>query len=193
MNTLTRIVLLISALVSGEVQAADETVLWKEDVRGWTIKVDRTTDNGCFMFASYEGGSILRAQFDMNDGTFDFFIGNSDWRSIEYGKSYDTSLQFGSRKPWKGEAEGYWFGSETPALLFSLSFGDEGSAVTFIEEFMETTSLRVRYEGKQIANLSLKGTYAAMQEMFSCQQAMVDAVGSDPFAPDGGSRNDPFR
>ena len=70
------------------VRAENDTVTWKQDVRGWYIGVDRTTDDGCFMVTSYDGGALLRAQFFPQDGDFGLMVGNADWRSIEGEKLY---------------------------------------------------------------------------------------------------------
>lgn len=186
-------VLLFMLSVGASRVQADEVITWKRDVRGWDIAVDQTLGNSCFMVSYYQGNAAVRAQFNAENGNFEFMIGDTDWRSIEAGKFYDVSIQFGSQSPWTGEAKGLWM-DEFPVLSLSVSFED-GKADRFIEEFMRTTSAVLRYQDQVIAHISLKGTYAAMLEVFECQRTMLDAAsgGSDPFSGPSGPSMDPFQ
>ena len=176
------------------VRAEDETVTWKQDVRGWYIGVDRTTDDGCFMVTSYDGGALLRAQFFPQDGDFGLMVGNADWRSIEGEKLYEVALKFGNRAPWTGNARGLWIGN-IPFLVVDVPFeGDKANK--FIDEFMRMTVVNFTYQGDSIARLKLTGTYVAMQETMDCQIQMFDAgTGGDPFRNkrNSGSGADPFQ
>jgi hypothetical protein len=174
---------------------AEESPIWKEDVRGWTIAVDTTIGNGCFMYSSYEGDTYLRIQLNPEIDALQFIIGDLDWRSIEPGKLYPMEVQFGSRSPWTGEGLGFWFGEGTPSLVLDVPFEGE-RANTFIDELMQMTSVIVGYEGRQIANLSLTGTYAAMNEVIACQvemEASAPTSGGDPFSSSApAASDDPF-
>ncbi|MBD3680109.1 MAG: hypothetical protein HUJ27_17115 [Rhodobacteraceae bacterium] len=174
----------------GERSAAQDTIIWKDNIRGWEIRVDQSIGNACFMISDYEDGSFLRTQFNPDEDNFQFIIGNDAWKSIEAEKLYPMSVQFGNRAPWTGDGKGHWWG-DTPSLMLNVSF-DKGAADDFIDEFMKMTGVIVEYKGQQIANLSLNGTYAAMQEVIACQSAMLEnSSNSDPFAPSSGS--DPFK
>lgn len=181
----------LTCLCTLTISAHAESVAWKDDVRGWMIRVDPTIGNGCFMLTEYDGGTYLRVQFNPSTDNLDFIIGDGDWRSVEKGKLYELSVQFGNRTPWAGDAEGFWFGDNTPALMMSVPFHDD-RAKSFMEEFMRMSDVRVKYEGSEIAHLSLSGTYAAMQEAIACQIAMAEEE-DDPFATGSGKKEDPFR
>ena len=187
----------LAALTIPSVHAAmaEESVTWKDDVRGWYLGVDTSIGNGCFMTASYDDGTFLRMQFNPELAQFQFIIGSEHWESIEAGKHYNLSVAFGSRSPWTGEADGMRLGS-LPALLLSVPFEDD-KAETFIGELQQMPHVVVGYNGNEIASLELSGTYAAMEEVMQCQQAISEAAdqqpakAADPFSP--AAPADPFR
>tara|TARA_R100001143_G_C3335959_1_gene121852 strand:+ start:497 stop:1036 length:540 start_codon:yes stop_codon:yes gene_type:complete len=172
---------------------SQETITWKEDVKGWSINVDTTIDYGCFMSAAYDGGAVLRAQLNPTDDIFQFIIGNGAWQSLESGKLYDMKIQFGNLEPWTGLATAHRFNDQLPVLVFDLFF-EEGKADSFINEFMRMTGVRVFYSGNEIANLSLRGTYDAFQEVMACQSQMMERINNsaDPFSNPSNSSSDPF-
>lgn len=184
---------LLSVAVVAGAAVAQETALWKEDVAGWEILVDQSLDDGCFMITEYERGTLLRAQFNPAADTFQFVVGDPNWKSIEENKFYEIEVEFGSAGPWTGDAVGYDFGGIN-ALILHIPFEDD-RADLFIEEFMRYTVVDVRYEGSSIARLSLKGTYAAMEEVMACQAAMLDQPApaqDDPFSGSSSRGSDPF-
>lgn len=191
---LIKVAYFLTVILGGPV-FSQEAITWKDNVKGWTIKVDPSLSDACFMLTSYEGGAALRAQFNMKDDVFQFIVIDSAWQSLESGKLYDIKVQFGTLDPWIGLASVYRFDDEVPALVFDVSFEGE-KAKLFIEEFMRMTGVRIYYAGDVIANLSLSGTYAAMQEVFACQSAMLEGgrgQDSDPFSGTQGNSSDPFQ
>lgn len=187
--------LLTVGLTMGAYTADGETYTWREDVRGWFIGVDRTIGDGCYMVSIFEGGTRVRAHFHPGNETFAFVVGDPDWRSIEGGKYYPMSVQFGNRSPWTGNGLGWWWDQDLPSIIMEVPFSDADRVDNFIEEFMRMTSVRVSYQGSVVAHLSLSGTFAAMLSMFECQSEMMSGTpeGIDPFSstPRGGP--DPFR
>lgn len=191
---LIKIAYFLTMILGGPV-FSQEAITWKDSVKGWTIKVDRSLGDACFMLTSYEGGAAIRAQFNMKEDIFQFIVIDGAWQSLESGKLYDIKVQFGTLDPWTGLASAYRFGEELPALVFDVSF-EGGKAELFIEELMRMTGVRIYYAGDVIANLSLSGTYAAMQEVIACQSAMLDGGSgqdSDPFSGTQGDSSDPFQ
>lgn len=176
------------------VASSQDVVTWNEDVSGWEIRVDRTLGNGCFMLTGYEGGTFLRLQFDPTSESIGFYVANDDWRSIEANKLYDIEVEFGSAGPWTGSAQGIDFDGLRGLHLTVPSEDDR--AADFIEEFMRYTGVDIRYQGASIARLSLRGTFAATEEMFRCQAAMFEnglPSERDPFSSSGTGGADPFR
>ncbi len=173
---------------------ADETVIWKNDVRGWDVMVDRTLENSCFIYSTFEESSFVRLQFNPVNDSVEFTVGNLNWISLESGKLYPMEVQFGSRTPWTGEGLGRWWGEDLPSLSLDVPFKDD-RALEFLDEFMKMTGVRVSYENRIIANLSLRGTYAATEEMMRCQRKMFESspAPTDPFKSNSSSENaDPF-
>ena len=192
---------LVTALLSAFLSPpafSEPAVAWKDDVYGWQIYVDPSVENGCFMTTSYETGTILRIGMLPSESSFDFTIMNPNWKSIENNKMYPMSVVFGNRNPWTGEGVGYWWGDGSPSLVLKVPFGDNRKVLTrFIDDLMVTTHVVVRYENKQIANLKLTGSYAAMMEVMACQAAMWDASPKQPTGPFSSNatpeNDDPFQ
>ena len=69
-------------------------------VDSWHIRVDASLEGSCFAFATYKSGSTFRMALDMREeseeGAVFAVFGNPEWKSIEYGKSYPITVQFGS-------------------------------------------------------------------------------------------------
>ena len=196
-NSLQSLITLTCCLFMMQVSPvfSQETITWKNNVKGWRIAVDSSIGDSCFMVTAYEGGTLLRAQVNMNEEIFQFILADSSWKSLETGKLYDIKVQFGTLAPWTGLASVHHFSDDLPALIFDVTFEDE-KAELFIEEFMRMTGVLIFYSGNVISNLSLSGTYAAMQEVFACQSAMLDGGSgrdSDPFSNTPENSNDPFQ
>ena len=190
MITQLRVCVLAGVLLASGADSAT----WKEDVRGWYIGVDESVGNGCYMLAFFDGDTFLRVGFDPRYPSLDFVVGDEDWRSIEEGKVYQIEVQFGRRSPWTGEAVGFVWDDGDRSLIFSILEVDERMFL-FIDELMKMQSVSVRYDGKIIASLSLKGTFAATEELMNCQLNMtggLQGTGEDPFGGSTGSDADPF-
>jgi len=170
--------------------ASDDTRVWKANVEGWTVSVDKTLGNGCFMWTQFEGDTFIRAQFNPTADNFLFMAGNPAWKSLNLEKFYDLTVQFGNRDPWEGEASVVIL-DNVKFLVIKVS-GDD-SIGNFTNELMRMTGVKISYQGEQIANLSLDGSYRAMEEVFACQAAVNsdDEKSDDPFSNES-DPNDPF-
>ncbi|GKX35284.1 MAG: hypothetical protein MnENMB40S_29020 [Rhizobiaceae bacterium MnEN-MB40S] len=174
-------------------QENSEVVHWA-DVGNWSIFADRTLGNACYAVTVYESGIFLRAGFNGSGSGGDTYVavGSLDWKSIEFGKEYDITFQMDREAPWNGTATGAIIG-EVPFLVIYHDNYD------FFEEFARKLGIRIIYEGKQIANLSLRGSHAALMSMIECQ-AVVNEYSTrpkekDPFKEPSGnavSGKDPF-
>lgn len=167
-----------------------ETANWGE-VKGWTIGVDFTVGNGCFIVTDFEDGTTFRLGFDKASGGAYMAVGNAAWASIEDGKEYDIQVQMDRARPWYATATGGKL-DDKPVLIATT---DEAN---FVVEVMRKKGIKVTYEGQVIANLSLYGTSAAVAEMVRCQDEMdrnggPRNAGADPFAKPGAQpASDPF-
>lgn len=171
-----------------------QAVTWNDDVRGWFIGVDRSVGDGCFMYSSFDGGGVLRAGFNVDDDSMYIIVGSRDWMSLEEGKLYPIEIQFGNRSPWTGDASVFVWNDGDKALKLVVPFTDN-VADNFVRELQQTQNVLVRYQGRQILNLSLRGSFAAMVEVIHCQENMVrsNAPTTDPFNANGAGGVDPFR
>ena len=171
-----------------------QAVTWNEDVRGWFIGVDRSLGDGCFMHSSFDGGSVLRSGFDINDDSMYIVVGNRNWASLEEGKLYPIEIQFGNRPPWNGDANVFIWRDGDKALSLTVPFTND-TADNFVRELQQTQNIVVRYQNAQIMNLSLRGSFAAMAEVLNCQETMLrnNPPSADPFKAGNANGTDPFR
>ena len=156
----------------------------------WSIRVDTSLDYGCFLFSEFEGGSVFRLGVDRTDGSVYVLVGNPDWKSIEFGKTYPVSMKFGDESPWSADATGFSFDlpKDQPFLSVQVAMNPETMGL-FMAEFMEESSFQLFYRGSSVANLSLKGSYAAAMKLFECQVEVNSALDQrDPFSDE----SDPF-
>jgi len=185
-------ILAIAGVAIMSVSAKAET--WRSDVRGWYIGIDTSIGGGCYMLASYDGGTLIRAHFNPQNDTFGFVVADPAWRSIEPGKFYPMTVRFGNRAPWSGEGVGRRFSGELPAIVMELSVADGNRVDKFIDEFMRMTSVSISYDQNEIARMSLSGTFAGMLAVFECQSQQIYEQGEelDPFRSGKNRETDPF-
>ncbi|NKL00206.1 hypothetical protein GFM02_18555 [Rhizobium leguminosarum bv. viciae] len=162
--------------------ADDETVPWKE-VGGWSVAVDPTLDNGCFVLTSFDDDTIFRLGFNFRkkDNPLYILLGNPNWKSLEKGKHYPIELSFDQSKR-TADARGL----DLPGFKsLWIDFKDSD----LIEEFAGKLSFRASFRGKQIVALGLKDSARAADELLACQKAVNDAVAKHPAPPQS---KDPF-
>lgn len=178
----------VLSLAAAPASAQDAEIASWGEVKGWAIGVDFTVGNGCFISTDFEDGTRFRLGFDKNQGGAFMVVGNPGWASIEDGKEYDIKVRMDRAAPWLATATGGRL-DEIPVLV---AYTTESN---FIVEFMRKRGITVDYDGTTIANLSLRGSSAAVGEMIRCQEEM-DANGprqvSDPFAGGTKKGKDPF-
>lgn len=146
------------------------------EVRGWQIGLD-TDLAGCFAFGEFEGDVILKFGFDAYNGKLDLLVGSRRWASIEPGKLYDISIQFGRRRPWHASASGGLM-SDGSMVLHSMTDDPK-----LVQEFMKARTMKVHYQGRSIAHMSLDGSFAAFGAVMECQAQVQRELerGGDPF------------
>lgn len=173
-----------------------------KDLDNWSVYVDESVNNGCFAIAYYEKGSLFRIGFDAtptDSNDLYFIVGNDDWKSLEAGKKYEISIQFGKKGKWTGSATAFKFESDDEnTYLRQYVTNENGAGIDFFQEFMEQRSMRLFYGEKQIDYLTLSGSYAAGKTLIECQKLMNTSNKtneSDPFLKNNKpakSTNDPF-
>jgi hypothetical protein len=173
-SALLAIGLLVAVVCGSSEVLAQRSGKWA-DVGGWEIRVDASVGNGCFAIQQYEDGSIVRLGVDIDNKRLYLFFGNNAWKSLEQGKIYPVRVVFDGVSAYNGEMVGHRLSGGTMVLAHRNLNSD------FVKDFMLRNVMRVHYQGSQIANLSLRNTYAAVSEVTNCQSGS------------GGSARDPFR
>lgn len=175
-----RTISLILALLLGVSSAvAQETTQW-DSVEGWSIRVDSSVGDGCYIHGRYDSGTNLRLGYDPQASGVYVILGNPAWRSIEQGTVYELTLQFDQRTPRRIDATGVPVNGRS-ALAFKLSEGD------FVQQFMERNVLTISYRGSEVDRLTLSGSIEAVEAMVQCQNQVDQAQRPD----DGGSEESP--
>lgn len=142
----------------------------------WTIAVDRTLGNGCFLMTGYVDGTGFRIGFSQLSQDFYFFFGNDAWRSLRHGEQYDIVLRFNNVvDDWNVRAETMVFPAGDTVYLAS-TIGEPD----FLAQFMRAQYMNVLYRNRQIVSLDLRGAGPALTELARCQEA--NPLPPDPFA-----------
>ncbi len=157
-------------------------IKWKS-VGPWEINVDQRLNYGCFIYASYEDGTDLRFGFSHKMSHAYIMITDRDWLSLEEGESYSLVFQFDRKPTWSGDAAGVRV-RDIIALILPVPTRED----SFFVDFALSDKLYITYKGKTVANLNLKGSYAATEELLNCQRNM-QAIKSDRSEDDA----DPFK
>jgi hypothetical protein len=174
LSIITTMLLASTATYAGN----SETYLWK-DMGTWSVRVDKTFGNACYMVMTGVYGTQVRLGYDgpASSGKGYIILGNPSWRSIETDKKYKVTIQFDSEPIWTGTATGRWAG-DLPILYMPYS----NRQISM--EFAERHYIKMWFGQTQVTNLSLQGSGPVMQELTNCQEAV------DSNRP---SRSDPFK
>lgn len=178
---------IVLAGLSANAAFAQDTVTWKDDIQGWSVVIDRTIDNSCFIISGFEDDVFLRFQFNSTQQNVQFIVANIRWASLKTGQNYGLEVAFDDANPWSGTAKGHLWNGILPSLVLSVPVEDQ-QASHFMRDFTGTETVRIMHDGSEIANLLLSGADEAVESMLDCQEAMSKAnaaqrTGQDPFAP----------
>ncbi len=177
----------VCAVLFAGTAIADDTVTWKDNIQGWSVAIDRTIDDSCFIISGFEDDLFLRFQFNATQQNVQFIVASIHWDSLKSGQDYDLEVAFGGQEAWAGTAKGYRWNDILPSLVLSVPMEDQ-QASHFMHEFTAMGTVSVVHDGSEIANLALAGAAEAVASMLDCQAAMTQAnkaraTGNDPFAP----------
>ncbi|OHV85580.1 hypothetical protein [Ensifer sp. LCM 4579] len=191
-------VFLFGSLICASPANAQDSVPWS-NVDGWSVLIDPSMGNACYVTTVYELGTILRLGFDFSREPKSIYLalGDNRWKSLEPGKDYPIQIQFDRNPVWDATARAVDFSGTNFLAVSTTDFN-------FANEFSRKLAMRVTFNGRQVAGLRLKGSARAVAEMLKCQQTVNDTFsaqkppraprGDDPFqaAPDARNANDPF-
>ena len=122
------------------------------------------------MAAPYRNGGVVRLGFDNKSDVSYLLLGNTNWLELEKGTHYTVSLQF------DGAPIVRLMGVATDSGFLAFQFDD----TTFLRAFAEKNKLNILYQGDVIAQLSLTGTFAAMQVVRECNRQFAEPVWGIP-------------
>ena len=177
----------LCALLVAGAAAAQDTVTWEKNIQGWTVVIDRTIENSCFIISGFDNEMLLRFQFNTTQKNVQFIVANAQWDSLENGQEYDLEVAFGDQPPWTGLAKGHRWNDLLPSLILSVPVEDR-KASSFMREFTATDTVKISHAGTEIAHLALTGAGEAVDSMLACQASMANAdapLDHDPFEPNG--------
>ena len=182
--------LIICLVVSGSFvfaapvsHAKPKTILWKTVNGVWDVRVDKSMNYGCFIFAFYPATKTqIRFGYYGTKQPY-ILVGNEKWKSLDRGKAYPISIKFDKHPAWTGDSTAGKMGSykilflKVPETKFFLQFG-------------KSHTISISYKETIIAHLSLKGSYGAVVELLKCQRAIREIT---PGVSRGvKSKDDPF-
>ncbi len=165
---------------------SQDVVAWQENVRGWSVVVDRTIDNSCFIISELEDNFFVRFQYNAVQQSVQVIVASTNWSSLKTDKTYDLEVSFGEDNTWPTKARGYRWNDVLPSLILSFPVENQ-QAPTFMRDFTTSAYMRISFEGSDIADLPLIGAHEAVASMLECQVAMSDTLNlksasKDPFA-----------
>jgi hypothetical protein len=155
--------------------ASSETSIWRR-VGSWTVYIDHTLDEGCFLFASFDNHTLFRVGVNRaSNGHYYVMFANPAWKSLQVGQKYDVQFQFGGNSPWDVPTTAKDMDG-TIALMSNFEDSE------FWKEFSNSDELNVTREGKRVTDLRLTGSKAAFDELVTCQKYQDSQTTSrDPF------------
>jgi len=165
-------------------QADDKAPLWSQ-VGSWTVRVDPSQGNGCFMTAKFTNGAVVRIGLDNNRRGY-WVIGHYEWASLVPGRSYAIRVVFDNMAAFNGDMVAERWGSSVFLVHGNLN-------KDFMWGLMKAVSMDVYYNGRPVTSLRMTGSMAAGWEVVRCQQQLdgitTGNTGGNRYGRDG----DPFR
>jgi hypothetical protein len=176
----------LSAVLIAGGAAAQDAVIWEEDVNGWRVAIDRTINNSCFIFSSFENEQYLRLQFNAVQEKVQFIVANKSWDTLKSGQDYEVELSFGDVEIWAKTAKGLRWQDILPSLVLSFPVAEQKTQ-QFMTDFTAKANVSVLYGGAEITNLALDGAEEAVASMLECHKEMSAATPPKP------QKTDPFK
>lgn len=160
---------------SATTSSGSDTEIFTE-VAHWTVAVDRTLNEGCFLSSRFTNNTAFRIGIDSTrERQYYILLGNPAWASLKKGASYNLTFKFDDKSPWEAESQVVEVGG---GLFLMVYFTDSA----FWDEFVRFNGLRVYKDGVYVTGITLAKTRAAFEELVSCQKVRLAArKARDPF------------
>lgn len=167
--------MLALASPSDKIQSApkDETSTFLMDVSGWSLMMDHTLNNACYIGKGTADGVAIRLTYDDSRERIYFVAASRFWKSIDNDKRYRLSVRFDGEQPWAVDATGQRLNNGVPFLGFEVD------DVEFLQDLKRSNALTIEWNGKTVVRASLAGSSNALAMLAECQK--VADEGRDPF------------
>ena len=136
-------------------------------VAGWSIGINKSL-GGCLAAATYQDETTVWIGVNGEKGEAFLAFTNPKWKSIEVGRGYQLGLLASGRGKWKGQFYGVERENERGLFASDLKQG-------FVLDVARSAGIRVVFEQKIIAQLSLSGSSDAISAMLGCQKEILEA------------------
>jgi hypothetical protein len=133
-------------------------------IGGWKVMIDHTTGDGCFAYMQYQRGSVMRIGFDINNKGIYLMFGHPDFKDMEVGQEYRARFLFDDYY--------YYDGSVKTIDMSGITYFGVKVSADFMQSFAVRNNLKIINKGDVKINVSLAGTYAAIEETLRCQEQM---------------------
>lgn len=132
-------------------------------VSGWQIGLSRRV-GGCVATTKFTDETVLWMGFTGDNNTAFIALTNANWKSIEAERRYRLEFRAAGAGNWNGEFIGFRQ-SDTENGLITFGLRRE-----FVLDLARARGIFVRFEGRQIAALSLRGSSAALEDTTACHR-----------------------
>jgi hypothetical protein len=173
------LVLLLPVVAAGATAARADMPLAHDErvgeVAGWKIGYSRGL-SGCLTSATFTDQTTIWLGFSPK---LEFYIAftNLNWRSIEKNKSYQMRVRPIGYGMWNGGFLGFENGDARGLVIAKLK-------KDFLLGFAKADGMALLHaSGKQVTQLSLAGSKAALVDVLNCQQERLRATASSGAMP----------
>lgn len=144
-------------------------------VAGWSIGYSQSL-GGCLAAASYGDGTTLWFGFNGARGSSYLALTNPNWRSLDIGGQYELQMIAGRQK-WRGTFIGFERGD-------ARGLYQSGLKERFVADLSDSGSIKLIFQGRQIAILSLVGSTEAFDAVIDCQKDVTTVAAKSEPDPD---------
>ena len=145
----------------GSTTAGALTLVKYDSVAGWDVMIDPAFDNGCLIESYYDDGSEVRFGIDQTRKDAYLIAANKNWGLLVDGQSYKDSLDIGDIN-YTGTASGTTV-DDMPGIRINFKQSE------LFDDITAQSTMQLSVNGQQLLNINLKGTRAAVQALFECQ------------------------
>ena len=157
-------------------RAQRDVSLWA-DLETWSVHVDHTLNQSCFMGSKFPNGTHLRIGYSgFKENPFYFLAYNENWSSLKEGQNYELTVTFDKAGDWDMPVTVVRINDGTLALAGKFS------DASFLSDVGVSTYVGIKRGNSNVVTVNLLGSYKAVTSLIDCQEAQNRAIVKDPFA-----------